>query len=536
MKAAILPETLQHRVLAIADRFASKDAIEIDGTKITYANFVDLSCRIAATIQRVIPTPGCRVAMYGTKSPALYAGLLGTLLHGSAYVPLSLTFVPEYNRRLIQRSNAAAIIVDKDAEGSLPALLDGLDNPMAILLPTSTETQWTKRYPRHTFIGNAELLSAREFSQPSGKSSDLAYILFTSGSTGQPKGVPVTHSNIMPLIDSLLARHAITPEDRIAQVNDLTFDLSVAEMFTAWFSGASLCPLRRNVILNLTRFLRESRITILHIAPSMALAAHKMRPLTPRYIPDLRVCVFAGEPLPIKLVDAWTQAAPDSRVDNLYGPTEAAVYVTGFTWDEDTPQEYLQNGTVPIGYPLPGVEVRIVDQQLNEVKCGEQGELLLAGQQIASGYLADEQRTQVAFIHVPRFHETYYRTGDIVSRLSEDGPLVFHGRRDHQIKILGIRIELGFIEAALREATGAMQVAALGWPPVETSYGGVVAFVGKRDCDLRAVRERLAKILSPVLMPKHIWLMNDLPLTTSGKIDRNKLRSSLELSSGLPPG
>jgi amino acid adenylation domain-containing protein len=464
---------------------------------------------------------------------ATYTALLATLLAGNAYVPLSLTFPPRYNRQLIERADLVVLAVDKEGQRSLPALLERLERPLTILLPdSSVPRQFEEAFPQHTFLGEDILAESNGLEARDGNENELAYILFTSGSTGVPKGVPVMHSSIVPLIESLLTRHQITSQDRIAQVNDLTFDLSVAEMFTSWFSGATLCPLQGSLLTNLTEFVRRCRINVLHASPSVGLSAQKMGQLKPNSFSDLRITVFAGEALPIQLVKIWSEAAPNSLIDNLYGPTEAAVYVTGCTWRPDMPPAHLQNGTVPIGYPLPGVKIRIVDDELKDVTAGEKGELLLGGPQVASGYLADPDKTGSAFIRPVNCDDIYYRTGDIVAR-ADAGPLIFYGRKDHQIKILGMRVELGQIEAALREATGVMDVAAIGWPPLKTSFAGVVAFIGKLECDLSSIRERLSKLLSRAVVPKDIYLMDRLPLTTSGKIDRNKLRSMLE-SNQLP--
>jgi len=522
-------DLLHTRVVAAAVLLPAQNAIEVGGESITYQNMVSSARSIAATLEQNAPTEPRFTALYGGKSISTYCGLLGTLLRGNAYVPLSLFFPPILNRELIERCGAKSIIVDGEGATSLGPILDGLQHDLTILcLESSDCSQLQANFPRHHFLHKGELLSPELLTAPERTSADLAYVLFTSGSTGRPKGVPVSHSSIVPLIDSLIARHRISHYDRITQVNDLTFDLSVAEMFTTWFSGATLCPLSRSLLLNLTGFLKESRVSVIHTAPSIGLAAHKVGRLIPNCLPDLRVSIFAGEALPIAFANMWCKAAPNSLVDNLYGPTECAVYVTGYQWDPQSGVADVKNGTVPIGYPLPGVTILVVDEKFQEVPPGEQGELLLGGPQVASGYLGDPERTNASFIVPPGQQERFYRTGDVVRRPTGRDPLFYFGRRDHQIKILGMRIELGQIDAALREASGVMEVAALGWPPLQTGYGGVVAFIGSDSCDIVASKCRLGELLHKALVPKQIFLMKELPLTTSGKVDKNKLQALLE--------
>jgi amino acid adenylation domain-containing protein len=381
---------------------------------------------------------------------------------------------------------------------------------------------------------NARVLAARDLLKPTAwkcphvEPDDLAYVLFTSGSTGEPKGVMVRHRNVTTLINTLIERHAITSADRISQLADLSFDPSVGDLFTAWLTGALLCCPTARLFLSLPAFIRDSGITVLQTVPSTGLVIQRLGALKPNHFPKLRVSLFGGEALPVALASQWSAAAPNSILENLYGPTECTVDATAYRWVDERGKAEAENGIVPIGDLLPGFGALVVDEHLNEVASGARGELLLSGPQVAAGYLGDPERTARSFIKMPGRSELFYRTGDLVRRSGNGKPFTFFGRLDHQVKVFGLRIELGEIEAALRRAAGVMDVAAMGWPIRDTGVGGIVGFVGKETLDPAVVRKQLTKILPAAMVPGEIRILSHLPLNSNGKIDRHKLRAMLE--------
>jgi acyl-coenzyme A synthetase/AMP-(fatty) acid ligase len=250
--------------------------------------------------------------------------------------------------------------------------------------------------------------------------------------------------------------------------------------------------------------------------------------LKPDSYPALRWSLFCGEPLPMDVTGAWAAAAPSSVVENLYGPTEATVACTLYRWDPERSPAECVLGLVPIGAPVPGMEVSVVDDALGPVAPGEDGELLLAGPQVTPGYWNDAEKTAAAFVAPPGKETVHYRTGDRV-RSSADGTVLHYlGRLDNQIKVHGHRVELGEVEAAVREGSGVDAVVAVGWPRIATGAGGIVAFLGATDVDVPAVQKRLTESLPDYMRPRRFVLLDALPVNPNGKFDRKALLSMLE--------
>jgi acyl-CoA synthetase (AMP-forming)/AMP-acid ligase II len=241
----------------------------------------------------------------------------------------------------------------------------------------------------------------------------------------------------------------------------------------------------------------------------------------------LRWSLFCGEPLPAELAGAWAEAAPSSVVENLYGPTEATIACTLHRYAAAEP--VTANGVVPIGVPIGATRTLIADPQLREVEPGADGELLIAGPQVTPGYWRDPEKTAAAFVTPPGGEEIHYRTGDRVRRPLQAGePITYVGRMDHQIKVLGHRVELGEIEAALRDASGIDAAIAIGWPLTDSGAGGIVAFLGATDADVGALRDALTERLPEYMLPRRFELLEELPLNSNGKFDRVKMQAMLE--------
>jgi non-ribosomal peptide synthetase component F len=339
----------------------------------------------------------------------------------------------------------------------------------------------------------------------------------------------VSHTNVLHYVDAMVDRYDIDEHDRVSQTHDLTFDVSVFDLFVTWDRGACVCCPGQRTMLNPGRYVRDARLSVWFSVPSVAMFMRRLGSLKPDSYPDLRWSLFAGEPLPVEVVRAWELAAPGSIVENLYGPTEATVVCALYSWDPHTSPDECERGLLPIGRPLENLGMLIVDEQLHEVRPGEQGELLVSGPQVTLGYWRDAEKTAAAFVVPPGLKGVHYRTGDVVRRPRRaDGPIAFMGRRDQQVKIRGVRIELGEIESALRDASGVDAVAALGWPTTLVGADAVEAFVGSDDIDVVAIRAALAKRLPVHMVPRRVRALAQLPLNANGKIDRAALVKLLE--------
>ena len=479
---------------------------------------------------RAPPSEPALTAVLAYRSATAFAGLLGILLRGHGYVPLNPGFPADRTRLMIEHSRVNALVVDDESAQGLPTVLEGIDRRLTIVLPDHDDVSaLAARLPGHRLIGAGELVPAAQFSPAGPDPGSPAYLMFTSGSTGTPKGVMVSHANVNHYVDVLSQRYSVGEHDRLSQTAELTFDNSVLDIFLAWQNGACVCCPSRKALISPGRYIRDSRLTIWFSVPSTAIFMRRLKALKPDSYPTLRFSLFAGEALPAEVCQAWLEAAPNSVVENLYGPTEVTVDCLVYRWDPATSPAECEHGIVPIGYPLPGMSALVADANLHEVAPGEQGELLVSGPQVSLGYLGNPEKTAAAFVYPPGRDQLHYRTGDLVRRPREAGrPVPYLGRIDNQVQIFGERVELGEIEAALREEAGTEAVVAVGWPVTAAGASGIEAFVGDGSADSEALRARLRERLPGQMAPRHVHVLTELPLNDNGKFDRKALMRILE--------
>jgi non-ribosomal peptide synthetase component F len=255
---------------------------------------------------------------------------------------------------MLARSQCRVILADSVAELQLDHILPS-EQPLTVVLPDQPDTaDLSARHRMHRFIGAAELESQLVNWQEIPAAEDsIAYLLFTSGSTGVPKGVKVSHANVVHFVRSAVSRYGITETDRFSQNFDLTFDVSAFDMFVAWERGACVCCPSQKTLLNPASFIRSAGLTIWFSVPSLASMMTRLGALKPEVFPSLRWSLFCGEPLPQEIAMGWAAAAPNSTVENLYGPTEATIACSAYRWDPERSPLACDRGIVPIGHPLP---------------------------------------------------------------------------------------------------------------------------------------------------------------------------------------
>lgn len=512
-----------------SETFPDRIALEVDGDAWTYTDLHRRAAGIAASIeQHNADTEHALTAILGYRSITAFSGILAALLRGHGYVPLNPEFPPARVANVLNRSMCENLIVGTEAMSVLPTILRDASRALTVFLPDGDDPPSLDGIEQnHRFVVKGDFSSADEWRYSAPDMSDTAYVLFTSGSTGAPKGVAVGHSSIRHFIDVMVERYSISPADRFSQMFDLVFDLSLFDMFVAWECGACVCcPDKGNAQLP-ARYVNESGITIWFSVPSLAVSMAGMRMLNPNLYPDLRLSLFCGEALRADIAERWARAAPNSRVENLYGPTEATLACTLYDWTERSERDEMAQGMVPIGYPYPGATALVVGDDLREVPMGDDGELLIGGPQVAKGYWQDEEKTSASFVVPPGKSSVFYRTGDLVRRDSDDAPLHYRGRIDHQVKIRGNRIELGEIEAAMRAISGVEEAVALGWPRTEAAIKGIAAVVRASNVDAETISDELAARLPAYMLPARIHFIDAMPLNQNGKIDRNALTDIL---------
>jgi amino acid adenylation domain-containing protein len=516
--------------LRSSEKFADRPALFAEGKFLKYSELRAEACRVAATIQaHVDPSETTLTAVFAYRSPTAFIGVLGSLLAGNGYVPLNRTFPIERTQVMLERSGCGSIIVD---EGSLPQLnklLETVSSPLLVLTPDALDfTSYKQQWPQHTFLAGHELKPADNWQERAFELDSIAYLLFTSGSTGIPKGVAVAQRNVTAFLDYMVERYQITEFDRLSQMFDMTFDLSVFDMFVAWERGACVfCPSQKTLIKP-GKFIKDSELTIWFSVPSTAVFMKQLGMLKPAQYPSLRLSLFCGEPLPVSSATAWLEAAPNSTLENLYGPTELTIACTLYRWHPSRSLAESELGIVPIGYPYPNMGVLVVDDNLLEVSPGQEGELLMNGPQMSLGYWKDPVKTAAAFLVPPGKNEIYYRTGDRVRRPLGNAPLTHLGRIDSQVKIFGHRVELGEVESRVRDACGCDGVVAVGWPKTDSGFGGVEVFIEGRESDKEKLRSAVAKDLPEYMVPRRFHFMDRLPRNANNKYDRKAMQKLLE--------
>jgi len=365
-----------------------------------------------------------------------------------------------------------------------------------------------------------ELISSVESSE---LMADLAYIIFTSGTTGTPKGVPITKKQLTNRASTFLQILRPCADDRIMQLADFSFDLSIIEMVVAWSSGASLYSIPADKILLAARYAKEYEITIWFSVPSVISMSHKLGLLKPGSLPKIKAAFFGGEALTFEAARIFQLAAPNAKIFNFYGPTEATISVAHFEIPPDMLHTDFDSrglpSVIPIGLPHSDVKMQIINPQTMLATDGI-GELCVSTEQLTSGYIGAPE------LNTSQFFEQdggrWYRTGDLASWDERYGYL-YLGRIDRQIKFKGYRIELQDIESALRAASKSDLVCAVPHPVLEDgTIEGLVGVVGRSSsCNENTdqILGSLTSILPSYMVPAKVLMIDEMPLSINGKVD-----------------
>jgi amino acid adenylation domain-containing protein len=517
--------SLRANVLQQAARHPDRPAIVVRGATRSYAEIEDRARRWATVLTDACAGRPERVGLFAYRSETAYTGTLAAFCAGAAYVPLNPTFPADKTAAMIRQADLDALIVDQTCMAQLAPVLDHFAGTCILTPDTSDRMNATVPVFDARALDRACPLS----SLPPLTPEDTAYLLFTSGSTGAPKGVPVTHGNATHFLDVMSKRYAIHPEDRFSQTFDQTFDLSVFDLFMAWSNGACVYGMSPVDLLSPVRFVNKHELTVWFSVPSVPAQMLRRHTLAPASMPTLRWSLFCGEPLTQRCAEAWQAAAPASVLENLYGPTELTIACFVHRWDAAASPVLCRNGVVPIGRAYSGLSAVLVDEELNPVPADHPGELCVSGPQTTPGYWRAPDLTAERYVQLPiSRHETrrFYRTGDLVARLP-GGDYVFLGRADQQIKVLGHRIELGEIEAALREDPHVEHAVAFGWPLEAPAAEAIVAVVSGNGLDTNELLEHCRAALPPYVVPREIQVVGEMPLNANGKVDRKVLKQRL---------
>ncbi|MFH9349832.1 amino acid adenylation domain-containing protein [Kitasatospora sp. NPDC017646] len=505
---------LHERIARQAVRTPERTAVTFEGAALSYAQLIERAELFAARLAGKGARAGGVVALCLPRGLDLVPAVLAVLRGGGAYLPLSPEDPPGRLSRLAQLSGASHVLTTAELAGAfaptgLPVL--AVDTLVVGALPVPEPARVAP--------------------------DDLAYVIYTSGSTGEPKAVGAPHRGLANRVHALQDSQRLTPADRVLQKTPYTFDVSVQELLWPLTVGARLvmaAPGGHRDPGYLVDLIEREAVTTVHFVPPMLEAFLDE--------PDLHRCaslqrVFcSGQALPAQLVDRCLSRLP-VRLSNLYGPTEASIEVTEWQCPPLGAAEpgAARQARVPIGRPIAGVEVYVLDGQLRPVPVGVPGELYLGGVALARGYLGRPELTADRFVPHPYSRTPgarLYRTGDLVSWRA-DTTIDFLGRNDHQIKVRGLRIEPGEIENVLRaqpEVQDALvtttPAAAPGGEPALTAYlvlAQDAPATSEQEAQTSALRERLRDQLPRYMVPSHLLVLPRFPLNSSGKVDRAAL-------------
>jgi len=510
-------EATLHRIFEkSAQKYPDRPSLCIDGQDHSYKVLRDLQVKMLGMI-RSLDLRGETIGLLGAKSISAYASLLAIMASGNAYLPLNMKFPLARIEKILLSANVATVIADASIASPLAEILVQHVEPISIILTGCEKVPdvLSDTGPHKIILFSDFLRSDLEIdvSHDSVSSAEMAYLLFTSGSTGEPKGVPVAHSNACATIRALDDVLGISKDDRVTQFSELTFDVSIGEMFFCWSAGACLVIPGPLDLLSPAAFIKRNAVTVWSSVPTLVSFVKQRQLLQEEMLPTLRLTLLCGEKLLTSLVDFWKTVAPNSIVMNLYGPSEVSIFSTVYI----CPQESGCDDVVPIGMPLSGLKIKIANQ---DERGGDnaKGELFLSGEQVVAGYWKNESATRRFFVADDKDNAIWYRTGDLVS-FDETTGLTFHGRVDQQIKVRGHRVEIADIETNLRKA---MRVDTVAVVPLKCEDGiilGLVAFSSPHTLDQDEIDRRLGDCLPPYMIPESIHMLDSFPLNDNGKID-----------------
>lgn len=523
-----MASTLHELLSLAAERFPDHVAVIESKTTLNYSELYRCSLALAQDLLAAGIKPGERVGLSIAKSADAIAAAYGIMMAGACYVPIDPFIPPERAVRIAKNVDMRAIVTTVNQLGTLVCEIAATCGPITAFTPTEPPDDLSFDVVARHWYG----VKDRKFELPNIEGNQLAYILHTSGSTGLPKGVAISHRNALAFVDMAAEFFAVTSDDRLSSQAPLHFDLSVFDLYVASRQGASIVLIPEFFSAfpkKMLEAIERHQITIWNSVPSALTLMMERGEPGGRHLDDMRLIFFAGEIMPIKYLRLLREHFHNADLVNGYGQTEANTS----TYYRITSIPDKDDWRIPIGQAFPGFEVfAIADDGKIIDGANEEGELFVRADTVAQGYWNNRDASLQRFIPDPRSPDDgvlVYRTGDRV-RLDANGDYLFVGRNDDMIKSRGYRIELGDIDQVLLSCPGVEAGAAVAVPdPVIGNR--VVAFVSaatdhklSQEDVIHHCRERLPAYM----VPEAVTIESGLPRTSTGKIDRRSLVASLE--------
>ena len=493
-------EYLEHA----AKRSPSKTAVQDPDKSCTYAELLQSAQAVGSAVCGLVP-PRSPVIVFTEKSVDALTAFMGIVYAGCFYVMVNPEHPASRIAQILSVTDARLVLTDEAHMGKLK------------------ESGYTRAVHSIESLLSTPIRPGRLAQIRAGSAdTDPLYCNFTSGSTGVPKGVLVSHRSVIDFISYFTELFHITGEDVIGNQAPFDFDVSVKDIYSCFSTGAKLVIIPKKMFsipVQLLDYLCEHKVTTLIWAVSALCMITTLKGFTYRVPQTVNKVLFSGEAMPIRHLNQWRKYLPDALYVNLYGPTEITCNCTYYVVE----REFAKDESLPIGRPFPNERVFLLDETDNLITAPEQtGEVCVAGTALALGYYNAPQQTAKAFVQNPlnrTYPETIYRTGDL-AYYNTDGDLVFAGRKDFQIKHMGHRIELEEIERSMGSCQGVVRACCV----FDTKRNRIVAFyVGETEKD--ALYAELAAKLPVYMIPSVFHKMESLPVTPNGKLDRKLLLS-----------
>lgn len=475
-----------------------KNAFSINGIFYTYKELALAISRIRKAIQSGTHAETEKIiGLIANDDLETYASIFALWLEGKAYVPISPDAPRDRNLNII---NQALLIT----------IIDSSDQVL---------------FPEFNFIESKKLPDCELNLQPKqAEDQELVYILFTSGTTGQPKGVPIDRGNLAGFMDAFeKMNYKIDETDKCLQMFEMTFDLSVVSYLYPLFYGACIYTIPKGKIKfnYIFELMDEQKLTFALMVPSIL---QYLRPYFDEMdFPDMKYSLFCGEALSLEITNEWSRCIPNAEIFNFYGPTEDTIYCTYYHYSRQG-ENKTHNGVLSIGRAMEGTTTIAIDEHNNLVRAGSTGELCLGGIQLTAGYWNNEEKNKEAFFHInyKGAHTRFYKTGDLC-RFDDEGDILYLGRLDHQVKIQGFRIELSEIEFHVKAFLGKSNAVAV---PILDAVGNteIGLVIESKPISTDPLLDHIRLKLPAYMVPKRIQFTDEFPLNTNGKTDRNKLK------------
>jgi amino acid adenylation domain-containing protein len=496
-------KTIQQIFEEQVDKTPDNTALIFGDRKMTYAELNEKSNRLAHTLRKYGVGPDKIVAVMTYRSIEMMIGIMGILKAGGAYMPIDPDYPAERKKYMLRNSSTGILLAQHSLLDS--AEFDGFKIDLDDMADFSPETMNPLR---------------------NNSPCDLAYVIYTSGSTGSPKGVMVEHTSVINRLNWMQKQYPLDENSVIMQKTTFTFDVSVWELFWWAFTGASVClinPGDEKEPEKIICAIEKHGVTTIHFVPSMLsvfLSYMNSKKDTER-LKSLRDVFASGEALSLNQVNLFNNLLFDTngtRLTNLYGPTEATVDVSYF---DCSPMPRIND--VPIGRPIDNISLYILDDNRNLLPVGVPGELYIGGTGVARGYLLNPDLTSERFVDNPYMtNDILYRTGDR-ARWYPNGDIVFLGRLDNQVKVRGIRVELGEIENRLAMHPHVKEAVIKAFTDSDSLTWLAAFVITEKQLSTEALRSFLAESLPAHMIPAAFTFLDVMPKTANGKVDRRAL-------------